>query len=390
MKKDKLKKYLKSFVIFTIVASLSVSISGCSKKEEFPLSLTNFCFDTTITITIYEYAGESEAQDIINECFGLCNHYDKMFSTTKKDSDISKINQSKTKGCKVNHVVSDVIKDSIKYSKKSKGAFDVTIGELSDMWNVTGDNPTVPDDKKIKEAIKHVGYKNIKCEDEKVTLKDGETRLDLGSIVKGFVADKLKSYMISEGVKSGIIDLGGNILTIGGKSDDEPFVIGIKNPFYNNDIAPIVNGNEDYIKNNDEYCLKLDVSDKSVVTSGIYERYFKKDDKIYHHILDTSTGYPVDNDLASVTIISNSSEAGDALSTTAFIMGLKDGMNLINKTQKTEAVFVTKDGKIHMSKGLEQTEDGDVIIETTTSSEKEWDGDGLILSFLLTPWKNAT
>ena len=148
MKKDKLKKYLKSFVIFTLVASLSVSISGCSKKEEFPLSLTNFCFDTTITITIYEYAGESEAQDIINECFGLCNHYDKMFSTTKKDSDISKINQSKTKGCKVNHVVSDVIKDSIKYSKKSKGAFDVTIGELSDMWNVTGDNPTVPDDKK--------------------------------------------------------------------------------------------------------------------------------------------------------------------------------------------------------------------------------------------------
>ena len=153
MKKNKLKKYLKSFVIFTLVASLSVSISGCSKKEEFPLSLTNFCFDTTITITIYEYAGESEAQDIINECFGLCNHYDKMFSTTKKDSDISKINQSKTKGCKVNHVVSDVIKDSIKYSKKSKGAFDVTIGELSDMWNVTGDNPTVPDDKKIKEAV---------------------------------------------------------------------------------------------------------------------------------------------------------------------------------------------------------------------------------------------
>lgn len=100
-----------------------------------------------------------------------------------------------------------------------------------------------------------------------LTLKDGETRLDLGSIVNGFVADKLKSYMISEGVKSGIIDLGGNILTIGGKSDDEPFVIGIKNPFYNNDITPTVNGNEDYIKNNDEYChLNLMSSDKSVVT----------------------------------------------------------------------------------------------------------------------------
>lgn len=371
MKKNKLKKYLKLFVIFTLIASLSIPISGCSKKEEFPLSLTNFCFDTTITITIYEYAGESEAQDIINECFGLCNHYDKMFSATKKDSDISKINQSKTKECKVNHVVSDVIKDSIKYSKKSKGAFDVTIGELSDMWDVTGDNPTVPDGKKIKEALKHVGYKNIKCEDEKVTLKDSETHLDLGSIVKGFVADKLKSYMISEGVKSGIIDLGGNILTIGGKSDDEPFVIGIKNPFYNNNITPTGNSNENHIKNNDEYCLKLDISDKSVVTSGIYERYFKKDDKIYHHIIDTTTGYPVDNDLASVTIISNSSEAGDALSTTTFIMGLKDGMNLINKTKKTEAVFVTKDGKIHMSKGLEKTENGDVIIETTTSSKKE-------------------
>ena len=114
---------------------------------------------------------------IINECFGLYNHYDKMFSTTKKDSDISKINQSKTKGCKVNHVVSDIIKDSIKYSKNQMEHLMLQLGELSDMWNVTGDNPTVPDDKKIKEAIKHVGYKNIKCEDEKVTLKDGETCL---------------------------------------------------------------------------------------------------------------------------------------------------------------------------------------------------------------------
>ena len=371
MKKHRNKKYLKLITTFIIIVSLSIPISGCSKKEEFPLSLTNFCFDTTITITIYDYAGESDAQDIINECFGLCNHYDKMFSTTIKDSDVSKINSSKTKGCKVNHVVSDVIKDSIKYSKKSKGAFDVTIGELTDMWDVTGDNPTVPDDKKVKEALKHVGYKNIKCEDEKVTLKDSETKIDLGSIVKGFVADKLKSYMISEGVKSGIIDLGGNILTIGGKNDDEPFVIGIKNPFYNNDITPIGNPTDEYIKNNDQYCLKLNISDKSIVTSGIYERYFKKNDKIYHHIIDTTTGYPVDNDLASVTIISNSSEAGDALSTTTFIMGLKDGMNLINKTEKTEAVFITKDGKIHMSKGLEQNEDGNVIIETTSSTEKE-------------------
>lgn len=330
---------MKKIINIVIIITLVINLTACGlTKSDSTVSLTHYCLNTVVTITIYSYAGEEDSEDIINECFGFCNHYEKLFSRTVKDSDISKINNSHGQPTEVHQVVSKVINDSLKYSQLSNGAFDITIAPLTTLWNIEDDNPSVPSEDAIQEALKHINYQNISVENDIVTLADPDAQLDLGGITKGFIADKLKSYMVSEGVTSAIIDLGGNILTIGGKTSDKDFKIGIKKPFG---------------ENNTDYTATVNVSNKSVVTSGIYERYFKENDKLYHHILNTSTGYPVDNNLYSVTIISNNSEPGDALSTAVFALGLKKGKKLINNTENVEAIFITNKNKIVLTDGLE-------------------------------------
>nr|MCR5357979.1 FAD:protein FMN transferase [Lachnospiraceae bacterium] len=152
------------------------------------------------------------------------------------------------------------------------------------------------------------------------------------------VADKIKDMLISKGVKSAVISLGGNILTIGSKPDGNPFKIGIKEPF----------------SDSGKIAASLNVSGMSVVTSGIYERYFMHDGKIYHHIIDTETGRPKDTDLTSATIISPSSLEGDALSTECLLLGLSDAVKLIENTPDTEAVFITADNTLHYTGGAEK------------------------------------
>ena len=173
-----------------------------------------------------------------------------------------------------------------------------------------------------------------------VRLINKDAKLDLGGIAKGYVADKLKDYLKSKDVKHGIINLGGNILLIGTKPDKSNYHIGIQKPF---------SSTRDYIR-------IVDTKDKSIVTSGIYERYYEIDGKIYHHILDAKTGYPVENELASVTIISDKSVDGDALSTLIFTKGLEDGMEIINNTANIEAVFITKKGSVILSQGIKDSE----------------------------------
>lgn len=340
-------------IILTII--ILINLTACGTTSDFPVSLTNYCFDTAVTITIYEYSGEKSETDVINECFELCNYYESLFSRTSKDSDVSRLNNSNGKKTEVQHVVSEIVSDSIEYSKLSDGAFDITVAPLTSLWDIKNNTGVIPSKKEINSALKRIDYNNIIVEDDFVTLTSKDTQIDLGAIAKGFVADKLKEFMISVGVKSAIIDLGGNILTIGGKTEEDDFVIGIKKPF-----------SEDA----SEYAATIGVKDKSVVTSGIYERFFEKDGKIYHHILDTETGYPVDNNLYSVTIISNASETGDALSTAAFALGLDEGKALINSVEKTEAIFITNENKIVLTDGLEINEDNEISFVEESITKK--------------------
>lgn len=342
-------------ILFLFVLCLTFFFSSCQTGEKLPVSLTNYSFDTAVTITIYDYAGEEDAEDIINGCFGLCNHYESLFSRTIEDSDVSKINQSGGEKTEVHQVVSEIIKDSLEYSKLSDGAFDITVAPLTSLWNINENTGIIPSKKEIHSALKHIDYHVISVDEEFVSLSDSDAQIDLGGIAKGYVADKLKSYMVSEGVTSAIIDLGGNILTIGGKDENTDFKIGIKKPF---------------AEDSSTYAATINVSDKSVVTSGIYERYFKKDGKIYHHILDTKTGYPVENNLYSVTIISNTSKDGDALSTAAFALGLEKGKKLINSLEKTEAVFITNQNEILLTDGLEMNDENEISFVNVSEAER--------------------
>ena len=160
--------------------------------------------------------------------------------------------------------------------------------------------------------------------------------IDLGGIAKGYAADKIVEYLKSQNIEKSIINLGGNVFVLGEKSKDTQFKVGIQDP-NSEDGTSIAN---------------IGVTNQSVVTSGIYERYLEQDGVMYHHMLDPSTGYPFENNLSSVTIISDSSIVGDGLSTTTFGLGLEKGMKLIESLDNTDAIFITKDQKIYTTSNL--------------------------------------
>lgn len=257
-----------------------------------------------------------------------------MFSTTIETSEISRINNAGGNTVTVSDETADLIRKGIEYGDLSDGMFDITIASASSLWNFTDNKEKIiPDKEKLQEAVRHINYKCIKTDGNQVTLTDPDARIDLGGIAKGYIADRLKDYLKSKGIRHALIDLGGNMLALGDRYDGNSFRIGLQKPF--SDTGTVLG--------------VLSVKDQSVVTSGDYERYFEKDGVIYHHILDPHTGYPIQNDLDQVTILSDKSVDGDALSTVCFTLGLDKGMELIHRLDNVEAVFVTKDGNIHVS-----------------------------------------
>lgn len=306
-------------------------------------TLTEFYFDTVITITIYEGKTQKSFSNLIENCFIKCDEYEKIISRTLSDSDTSKINTSNGVTVIISDTEAELIQNSIYYSRLTSGKFDITIAPLSILWNFGSNNASVPSKASITSALDHIDYNNIILEGNAVTLMDSYAAIDLGGIAKGYIADSLKQYLLSEGVTSALINLGGNVLTIGAKPDNSDFKIGITKPFSKDDYSAIIKS-----------------KDKSIVTSGVYERCFYDNGTLYHHVLDPDTGYPCDNGLYSVTVISDKSLEGDALSTGCLVLGLEKGLNLINTLPNVEAVFVDKNHKLHFSNGL-IIEDGYII-----------------------------
>lgn len=328
--------------VFILMTSL---LSGCS-RQELTVSCSGFYFDTIITITLYGTNNE----DYIDGCFALAKKYEDMFSNTVPDSDVSRINAHAGSFVTVNEETIALIQTGIEYGELSNGKFDITLGKLSDLWNISEisvnldndnnetDESVLPSENDIQEALAHVDYRNIQIEGNQVMLTDPDAKLDLGGIAKGYIADAMKEYLNEQGVISGIINLGGNVLTIGAKKDGKAYRIGIQKPF----------------GETGETITVLEITDASVVSSGVYERYYRIGDTLYHHILDVDNGYPYQNELYEVTIISRHSVDGDALSTTCFTLGLEDGMALVESLEDAEAVFVTSDYKLHTSSGITQ------------------------------------
>lgn len=303
-------------------------LSACSSSRE-PISKQGFLLDTVIQITLYDTGNES----LLDESFAVCEKYEQLLSKTVATSDVSRINQAEGKPVTVSDETIALIQKSLTYSELSDGAFDITIAPLSSLWDFK-DKKTIPDSQDIEKAKNLVDYHTISISGNTVTLSNPKASIDLGAIAKGHIADKIKDYLVSKNVKSGLINLGGNVLTIGTKPDGSAWNIGIQKPFDEQNAA----------------ITSVHLSDESVVTSGVYERYFKQDGVIYHHILDAKTGYPFQNGLLAVTIISEQSVNGDALSTTCFALGLQKGMELIRSLPDIDAIFITDDYQLHDSR----------------------------------------
>ncbi|MEG0904187.1 MAG: FAD:protein FMN transferase [Lachnospiraceae bacterium] len=319
--------------ILWLLLTVNLILTGCAAPEsKEPISGSKLFFDTVIQIDLY---GTTD-QKILDGCFKLCREYENKFSRTIETSEISKINASNGTPITVSDDTIELLNKGLYYSQLSNGAFDITIDPLSILWDFKNNTGNIPDASKIQEAIAHVNYENICIEGNTVTLLDPLAKIDLGGIAKGYIADQLKKYLLDQGIDHGLINLGGNVLAVGTKPDNHPFNIGIQKPFDKKNI-PITS---------------VQISNQSVVSSGVYERYFKKDGMLYHHILNPETGFPYKNNLLEVTIISQQSVDGDGLSTTCFALGLEKGMELINQLDHTEAIFITDDYKLHYSNHL--------------------------------------
>ena len=296
-------------------------LCGCNSGET-ENSETRFLLDTVCTVTA------DCGDDIINGAFSLCENLERTLSKTVRDSDVYKLNN--TEGfVSVSDDTFKTVERAIYYGDLSGGKFDITIAPVSALWDFK--NQVVPSKDEIAEALQSVDYHSVEIKKSEISLNGKQ--IDLGGIAKGYIADKAAEYLKEMGVKKALINFGGNICMIG------QYNIGIKKPFDNSVIASV------------------SLQDKCAVTSGIYERYTQKDGKIYHHILDPETGYGVDNELASVTVIGEKALDCDALSTVCILSGTEKGLGIINNTADTEAVFIDRENNITLSSGLYREND---------------------------------
>lgn len=301
------------------------------------ISSSGYKLNTYVTITIYD----SDNTDILDACMRLCDEYELIFSRTNPESELYRLNNGllPISGDGYHTVSEDlyhVIETGKQYANLSHNAFSIALEPLTSIWNFTDDTKTLPNPEEIDAALLLLNSEDILIRaPNQVTFTKEGAGIDLGAIAKGYIADKIKEYLLSEGVQSAVISLGGNVLCIGQKQTG-PFSVGIEDPF----------------DPGGEPIAVLRVTDKSVVTSGTYQRSFEKDGVLYHHILDSKTGYPVKNGLTSVSIVTDSSAHADALSTTCFSLGLEKGLELLNETGNADGMFITTDGDIYYTDGF--------------------------------------
>lgn len=328
----KTKNILAGIILFLVLGGFVIVYQQKQPVRE-PISASSFKLNTVVNITIYD----SDDETILQEAMALCDKYEEIFSRTKESSELYQLNHGLLPKDEDSYIVSpelaELVKQGLEYGRLSDGAFDISIAPVSALWDFTSDEKVIPSDTEITEKLTFVNYKNVKLDGNRISFEKDGMGLDLGAIAKGYIADKIKEFLLSKGVKSAIINLGGNVLCIGSKPDQTPFRIGIQKPF----------------ADRSETIATVDITDRSVVSSGVYERFFEKDGRLYHHILNPETGYPYDNSLIAVTIICDSSTDGDGLSTSCFALGLEKGMELINSLPDVQAVFITSDYELHYS-----------------------------------------
>ena len=297
-------KKLKYMLILLMILCLVLGMWFASRNKLKEFTKTEFIMDTTCSVTFYGEESEIAGKAVFDEI----KRIDALMNMYNENSEVSRINNAKSgEEIKVSGDTYYVLETALKICEDSNGAFDITVAPLTTLWDFNGEGK-IPSQEKIDKALENVGYKNIVLESGNIVkkLKSG-TMIDLGGVAKGYAGDKAVEVLKKYNVTGGIIDLGGNILCFGENpnSKNGKWTVGIQTPF----------------EPTGTYEKTVKISDKAVVTSGTYQRYFEKSGKLYHHILNPETGYPEMKEYNSVTVVSDSSLEADCLATALFVMG---------------------------------------------------------------------
>ena len=290
----------------------------------------------SITLTIFH----ENAQKLLLQSEQLLHLYKNRFSANDADSELMEINlQAGKKAVQVHPELFELIELGKKHSIAANSHLNIAIGPLVQTWRIGFSDAKLPSEEEIQRLLKITNPEEIVLNDSnrEVYLSKEGMRIDLGALAKGYIADKLKEFLVEQGVQSGIIDLGGNILTIGeNPTFHRPWRIGIQNPALDRG----------------EHVAVIEVSDGSVVTSGIYERQLVVDGKTYHHIFDRTTGYPMETELASITIVAEKSVDCEIWTTRLFGQNPYDIIEEIEQQPGLEAFVITKNQKMMYTSGI--------------------------------------
>lgn len=323
-KKKLNKKSLIAVILCAVIVFGIVSydfISGRSSCEK-----TSVAMGTVVTVKLFGSGAKNDLDKIETEINGLENS---VLSWRKEGSDVYRINKGSGTQVSVSPDTVKIIGQCIDISDDCGGVFDITIGNVTKLWDFGGNNQRLPSDDEIKTALGSVGYKNVSISGNAVQIKKGQS-LDLGAVGKGFVCDKIKELLDKGRTKSAVVSVGGSLLIYGNRT----FSVGIVNP------------------DNDKQSMgTLKLKDTCVSTSGNYEKYFEQDGKRYHHILNATTGYPATSEFKSVTVVCESGLISDALSTVCYIAGYRKSIEILKKFD-AEAVFIFNNNAVRVTDGL--------------------------------------
>nr|WP_125697216.1 FAD:protein FMN transferase [Lacticaseibacillus yichunensis] len=342
------KRWLKQAAL-ALIALVILPLAACNQAKpatkapelvKTPYQDTQFLMGTVVTLRIYDKG----KQPVLEKAFDRIKELADAITVNQKGSQVDAVNAAAGKhAVKVDQDVFDLITYAKSYSEQSNGSFDLAIGPITSLWHIGFADAKKPTQSEIDARLPLVHYQDVTLNAAKRTvyLQKKGMAIDLGGIAKGYITDQVVKVLKKNGVTTAIVDLGGNIYVLGHspKAKDADWTVGIQDPKQTRGSS----------------LGTIPASNKTIVTSGIYERYLKVDGKIYMHLMNPKTGYPFDNNLMGVSIITKHSVDGDALSTATFDKGLKDGLAFIEKRKDTEAIFITKDKKVYISSGLKKT-----------------------------------
>ena len=304
-----------------------------------PTSITETMLHTVVQMQVYHEGVE----DVMQEAIDYMAEMETLLSTNVEGSDVYRINRNAgIEPVEVQPETMEIIKRSIQIAEESDGLFDISIGVLTDLWQIGSDDARVPEESEIIEAVNLIDYEKISIDEENMTvmLEEEGMSLELGGISKGYIGSGIVEIFEENNITTAIINLGGNVVVMGtSPSNEDGWNVGVQDP---DEVRGEIVGTQRVIN-------------AAIVTSGIYERYLEVDGTKYHHIMDPRTGYPLDNEISGVTVFAPTSFDGDSYSTALFLMGIEEGIEFINSKDGFEVAYVDKEGGVHLSAGIQDS-----------------------------------